>query len=298
VKSRTLRTSMAATAALALLAAACGNDSNDAAVDEPPEDEAVEVDEEAEDVEPEVEVDEEALQAILDEWRTDVDTFGATLSVRVPGHGDIHLASGIDDRDPETPMSTDGTFGIRGITRSFVAAIALQLVEEGRLSLDDPVEPWLPELPDADQMTLAMLLDNTSGLGAWEETNDYRETLIDDPDRSFTPEEVLAKHLEQPQTGPPGGGYAFTDAGYIAVGLLIERELDQEMPASSRTGSPSRSRWTTRSSVTARPGQPGMAGSASMRSTPALMAVTPTVPTTYSTFRAKRRRPPTGQTAQ
>ena len=91
--------------------------------------------------------------------------FGATLSVRVPGHDDIHLASGVDDRDPDTPMPTDGTFLAISITKTFVAAIALQLVDEGRLSLDQPVEAWIPKLPNADRITLAMLRGHTSGLG-------------------------------------------------------------------------------------------------------------------------------------
>ena len=143
---------------LALLAAACGDDDDEAAA--PPINESP-TDEDQPDT---VEVDEAALQAILDQWRTDVDAYGATLSLRVPGHDDIHLASGIDDRDPETPMPTDGTYGVASITKTFVAAIALQLVDEGKLSLDEPVEPWLPEIPHADEVTLAMLLGHTAGL--------------------------------------------------------------------------------------------------------------------------------------
>lgn len=210
----------------AVLLAACGDDSNvsddAAAVDDP--DEATEDEVEG----PKVEVDEAALQAILDKWRTDVDTFGATLSLRLPGDEDIHLASGIDDRDPETPMPIDGTFGIGTITRAFVAAVALQLVDEGRMSLDDPVEPWLPELPNADEITLAMLLGFTSGLP---EVDDPVELVLADLTRSFAPEELLAEHLKRQPTGQPGEGVAGVDTGYVAAGLLIERVLDQDLAA-------------------------------------------------------------------
>jgi D-alanyl-D-alanine carboxypeptidase len=212
-----LRIGLATIGVIALVATACGSDDSD---DAAPNDDAAES--EVDDVEvEEVEVDEAALQAILDEWRTEVDTFGATLSIRVPGHGDIHLASGIDDRDPDTPMPTDGTYTIGSITKTFVAAIVLQLVNEGRLSLDEPVEAWLPELPNAEKITLAMLLGHTSGLGDWYDFNASEST----------PEEVLAKRLEQPQVGQPGHGFAYANAGYIALGLLIERELDQDLAA-------------------------------------------------------------------
>jgi D-alanyl-D-alanine carboxypeptidase len=231
MSKRMLRAGSAGIAAIALLAAACGADDNDdAARDDGADNEDTEVEVE------EVEVDEAALQSILDEWRTDVDVYGATLSIRVPDHGDIHLASGIDDRDPDTPMPTDGIYRIDSITKTFVATTALQLVDEGRLSLDEPVRAWLPELPKAEDVTLAMLLDHTSGLGSWGGPNasesaqaDWKQTMLADPTRSFTPEEVLAKHLEQPPVGQPGEAFVYGNAGYAALGLLIERELDQDL---------------------------------------------------------------------
>jgi D-alanyl-D-alanine carboxypeptidase len=112
---------------------------------------------------------------------------------------------------------------------AFVAAAALQLVDEGRLSLDEPVEAWLPELPNADEITLAMLLDQTSGLPQQDDAADT-ELIIADLTRVFTPEEVLAIQLEQPPGAPPGEEFGVgIDTGYVAAGLLIERELDQDL---------------------------------------------------------------------
>ncbi len=170
-------------------------------------------------------MDEAALQAFLDQWRTDVGAYGATLSLRVPGHDDIHLASGIDGREPDTPMPTDGTYGAASITKTFVAAIALQLVEEGRLSLDEPVEPWLPELPHADEVTLAMLLGHTAGLGPW----DHGDVDLPDLARTYTSDEALAMQLQVPPSGQPGERFTYTNAGYAAAGVLIERVLGQDL---------------------------------------------------------------------
>jgi D-alanyl-D-alanine carboxypeptidase len=164
-------------------------------------------------------VNEAALQAVLDQWRTDVTAYGATLSVRVPGHNDIHLASGIDDRNPDTPMPTDGTFVGASITKTFVAAVALQLVDEGRLGLDDTVEAWLPELPAAEQTTLAMLLDRTAGLREW------WPDIIADLTRKYTGEEILAGDVAQPSYGRPGERFVYSNANFTATAVLIEREL-------------------------------------------------------------------------
>jgi D-alanyl-D-alanine carboxypeptidase len=220
------RTPIAVLATIAVAVAACGD--GDAATDGPASAAATAPTAETPVV---ATIDEAALQVILDQWRSDVGTFGATLSIRVPGHDDIHLASGVDDRNPDTPMPIDGTFLIGTSTRTFVAAAALQLVDEGRLSLDESVEPWLPELPNADQVTLAMLLGFTSGLPQQDNAADG-ELIIADLTRQFTPEEVLAIQLEQPIGAPPGEEFGVgIDTGYVAAGLLIERELGEDLAA-------------------------------------------------------------------
>jgi D-alanyl-D-alanine carboxypeptidase len=211
---------MVLAAALALLAAACGDDDDDGAAVSPDDESAT-----AENQPDPVEVDDAALQAILDQWLTEWDAYGATLSLRVPGHDDIHLASGIDDRDPETPMPTDGTYGIASVTKTFVAALALQLVDEGKLALDEPVQAWLPELPHADQITLGMLLGHTAGFGVW----DNLDVVLQDLTRSYTPEEALALNLQAPPVGQPGERFTYTNTGYTAVGLMIERVLHQDL---------------------------------------------------------------------
>lgn len=234
--SRMFKACLASTTALALLAAACSSDdSDDAAVDNAAADEAVQDDAEGS-AEAEIEVDAAALQAQLDDWRAEAETFGATLSLRVPGHDDMHLASGIDDRDPDTPMPIDGTYGVYSITKTFVAAATLRLVDDGRLSLDDTVEPWLPELPAADQTTVEMLLAHRTGLGTWCGTNATPTaqdacvaTIGADLTRSYVPEEVLALHLGEPALASPGEEGLYTNTNYTALGLLLERQLDQDL---------------------------------------------------------------------
>jgi CubicO group peptidase (beta-lactamase class C family) len=144
-------------------------------------------------------VNEAALQAVLDEWRSDLGPVGATLSIRVPGFDDIHVASA---SDAGTPISTDESYGIASVTKTFTAAVALQLVQAGQLSLDVPIECWLPDLPGADQITLDMLLSQTSGLG-------------DVPG--------------QPPLGEPGDHFSYSNGGFAVIGQLIERLIGQDL---------------------------------------------------------------------
>ena len=89
--------------------------------------------------------------------------------------------------------------------------------------LDDTVETWLPELPNADLITLGMLLGHTSGLGEW----DHTPVVLEDLTRTCTADEVVAETGASPPSGEPDEHFA----GYASAGLLIERELDQDLAA-------------------------------------------------------------------
>jgi D-alanyl-D-alanine carboxypeptidase len=208
----------------ALLAIACAGDGSPAA----PRDEPAGL------VPTGEEVDVTGLQAGLDGWREDSGAFGVSLSLRVPGQDDVDVASGVDDREPEAPMPVDGTYQISSVTKTFVAAAVLQLVDEGRLALDGTVERWLPELADADRITVEMLLSHTAGLGDWSQPSsptfgDYLATILADVNRSFTPAEALALHTQVPRVGAPGERFFYTDADYLALGLVVERVEGEDL---------------------------------------------------------------------
>ena len=116
-------------------------------------------------------------------------------------------------------MPTDGTYGVgkhhQDLRRRHRARDA---VEEGSVLLDEPVEPWLPELPHADEVTLAMLLGHTAGLGPWDHGD---VQILPDLARTYTSDEALAMQLQVPPSGQPGERFTYTNAGYAAVGVLI-----------------------------------------------------------------------------
>jgi D-alanyl-D-alanine carboxypeptidase len=116
---------------------------------------------------------------------------------------------------------------IGSITKTFVATTVLQLVGEGRLSLDAPIGDHLPEVVPGElgsQVTIRMLLNHTSGIA------DYDHVLLGTADdivnlgkRTVTRQELLAIALAQPPTGAPGALWSYSNTGYIILGLLIER---------------------------------------------------------------------------
>ena len=112
-------------------------------------------------------------------------------------------------------------FGFGSITKTFVAAIVLQLVEEGKLGLGDTLGKWLEEYPNIDtNITVHQLLNHTSGLGGYFRKEHFRSDVEGNLDRVWSPEEIL-KYVGIPKT-LPGDGKQYSNTNYILIDLIVE----------------------------------------------------------------------------
>jgi D-alanyl-D-alanine carboxypeptidase len=124
-------------------------------------------------------------------------------------------------RDGRTPLNPHSTMVIGSVTKTFVAAAILQLVDDGELRLDDAVRSHLPEVTQVSaDITIRQLLNHTSGLAdVFNDTT--RRGLERRPQRSWSSEEVLAT-LHGPWYRP-GEGWAYANTNYMLLGLIVER---------------------------------------------------------------------------
>ncbi|GIE37923.1 serine hydrolase domain-containing protein [Actinoplanes lobatus] len=124
------------------------------------------------------------------------------------------LSSGVAELGTGRPVDPVGWFRIGSVTKLFVTAVTLQLVGEGRLALDEPVE--------GGRITVRQLLNHTSGL--YNYTLDLTtEGILRDRFRQWTPEEVVASARNREPDFPPGASRAYNNTGYVLLGMLIER---------------------------------------------------------------------------
>jgi D-alanyl-D-alanine carboxypeptidase len=160
------------------------------------------------------------LQAALDAARYQGRAYGATVAIARDGLVTWAGASG-RARDGRTPLTPESTFVIGSVTKTFVAAAILQLADEGRLELGDPVRRHLPKLSWlSPEITVRQLLDHTSGLA--DLFNDAtKRGLEEHPERAWTTGEVLDT-LHAPWYGP-GEGWAYANTNYFLLGLIVER---------------------------------------------------------------------------
>jgi len=144
------------------------------------------------------------------------------ITARVLRDGEIAW-SGVSGRarDGRTPLTEQTPFVIGSVTKTFVAATILQLVEEGLLELDDPVRRHLPRLTMVGtEITVRQLLDHTSGLA--DLFNDAtRRGIEEHPELAWSADEVLAT-LHEPWYDP-GEGWAYANTNYFLLGMIVER---------------------------------------------------------------------------
>ncbi len=166
-------------------------------------------------------LDRSAVAAVIEAFRRRTGAPGVSVAIRWPDGTAWTFASGLADVAAGRPVTPATPFAIASVTKTFTAALVLELVGEGRLGLDDPVGRWLPDLGLPTGITVRMLLDHTSGLG-----DPFLEATVDrelraDPSAIWTPERFLAA-LPKPRVAP-GKGWFYSNANYVVLGLLVER---------------------------------------------------------------------------
>jgi D-alanyl-D-alanine carboxypeptidase len=150
--------------------------------------------------------------------------------VRVRGEPPVVVAVGTDPTT-HAPYRPDDTFRVASITKTFVAAVALRLVDEDQLRLDDPVARYLPNWPHGTRITIRELLAHTSGIppfggdtGAPDPYADAANRLIDaDVQRRFTPADILAFVKDRPLLFAPGTRTSYSNVNTILLGAIIAR---------------------------------------------------------------------------
>ena len=129
--------------------------------------------------------------------------------------------TGVTKQDPNIPVEPDMLYGFGSVSKTLVAAIVLQLVEENRLGLEDRLEKWLDRYPNIDpNVTVHQRLDHTSGLGDYLRNERFWPDVVANLDRIWSPEEILKYAV--PPSAPPGDGTHYSNTNYILLGLIIE----------------------------------------------------------------------------
>jgi D-alanyl-D-alanine carboxypeptidase len=156
---------------------------------------------------------------------------GAILYVSRPDQGTYSVAAGVAEVKNGTPLTPNARFRAGSIMKPFIAVVILQLVEEGKLSLDDSMTALLPgevtsRFSNSDLITLRMLLDHTGGIPDWL-SQSVIERIAANPAKVWDVQEFLDIAAAQPPSFAPGKGWRYSNTDYNVLGLVIERATGQ-----------------------------------------------------------------------
>jgi D-alanyl-D-alanine carboxypeptidase len=163
------------------------------------------------------------LDGILAQWRKDAQVPGVVAALRMPDGTVWYGGAGRGRLPPDAAKATPDTPWVIGsITKTFVAALAFKLQEEGRLSLDDPIATWLPDVANAGKITLRMLLNHTSGLADYFWHPKYADLVYGRPTHHWTVDEIMALAAERTPVFAPGAKQEYSNTNYILAGRILE----------------------------------------------------------------------------
>jgi D-alanyl-D-alanine carboxypeptidase len=169
------------------------------------------------------------IQSELDSLQKAGNFPGATLGIVLDDGAGFALASGWADVENKIPMKPSDRMFTGSSGKTFVAAVALQLVMEKKISLDDKValylanEPWFARLPNHSDLTVRMIMNHTGGLPRYVFKEEFIDSLIANADKVWKPEELLAFVFDDPPVHPAGEGWSYSDTDYIVLGMIIEK---------------------------------------------------------------------------
>ena len=170
-----------------------------------------------------------AIEKTLDEaWKASKAP-GAVVGIWIPGEGSYIATKGTSNLATGQPIRVDDHTRIGSITKTFTVTALLILADEKKLGLDDPVSKYTPWVPNAQNITLRMLADMTSGLASYTESEAWVKQFLKNPNRVWTPRELVDVGIAQKPTFAPDTGWHYSNTNTVLLGMIIEQVTGQKI---------------------------------------------------------------------
>jgi D-alanyl-D-alanine carboxypeptidase len=166
----------------------------------------------------------EAIRAAVEEILQREEAPGAIVRLSAPGLTPWEGTFGLANTETGSLMNVAMHGRIGSITKTMIATLILQLVDEGALGLDDTLAATLPtlaHLPNAETITIRNLLTMRSGLYNYTEEPGLFDSIVTDSTRIWTPAELIAVAAAKPANFAPGTQFEYSNTNYIILGEII-----------------------------------------------------------------------------
>ena len=174
-------------------------------------------------------IDPVALRATVEGVAKELLLPGAMVLLQTP-KGNFVFGYGTTELGVTNPPHADTHFRPASNTKTMTAAVIVQLVQEGELSFDDLISKYVQGVPNGDKLTIRQLIKMRSGLYNFTNAPELAESLDRDPDKVWTPDEILAMAFRRPPHFAPGAEFEYNNTNYYLLGLVAEKIEGKPLP--------------------------------------------------------------------
>ncbi|KOU64477.1 serine hydrolase domain-containing protein [Streptomyces sp. IGB124] len=169
------------------------------------------------------------LDGAIRKVMTEAKVPGVIVALSAPGKGTYIRSFGVADKSTGMPMSPGLNMRIGSETKTFTVTALLQLVDEGKVGLDDPIGKYVSGVPNGDRITLRELAGMRSGLFNYSADEDFGKAFLSDPRRPFTPQQLLGYSFKHPVLFEPNAKFDYSNTNLILLGLVVEKVTGQKL---------------------------------------------------------------------
>ncbi|ORV14669.1 serine hydrolase domain-containing protein [Mycobacterium celatum] len=149
--------------------------------------------------------------------------------VRITVDGKEIVTQAVGDSMTGVPATTSMFFRNGAVATSYVSTLLLKLVDEKKVRLEDKLSTWLPDIPNADRVTLGQLAHMTSGYQDYVNA-EFTAARDADPFRQWNPDELLGYAVHKPLLYEPGTNWNYARTNYVLLSLALEKATGAELP--------------------------------------------------------------------
>ncbi len=162
------------------------------------------------------------LQSMLNDYSKERGGVGLQVTVIFPDGSQWDGSSGFASRERKCLATSQHHFGIGSVAKLYTATLVMQQVEAGILSLDDSTSKWI-DLSYAEQVTVRMLLNHTSGIPDYTSDAAFLLRYVGLPEKSWQPNELVEVIRDKPLQFEPGTRHEYSNSNYLLLGIILEK---------------------------------------------------------------------------
>jgi D-alanyl-D-alanine carboxypeptidase len=148
---------------------------------------------------------------------------GAIVGVWQKGRAPFEKGFGVRDKKTGKPMTTNLHMRIGSETKTFTGTAVLQLVDAGKVGLEDPISKYVAGVPNGGAITVRELGEMRSGLLSYTANEAWVKQFLTNPHRPWKPRELLSYSFSEPPLFAPGAGFNYSNTNFVLLGLLVEK---------------------------------------------------------------------------